>query len=75
MRTRTPDERSILRPIFQLIYDDAHTHLQTKLVTKMKVLEALYIRQCTDILSGLLSPATNIYKPDGKVLINVGSQT
>lgn len=39
--------------LFHKIYDDAHTFVQTKLHTKMTLLEALYIRQCIDLLEGL----------------------
>ncbi|XP_058810344.1 dynein axonemal heavy chain 8 [Phymastichus coffea] len=45
---------SILRELFNQIYDDAHNFLQTKLVTKMTLLESMYIRQCIDLLEGLL---------------------
>lgn len=43
----------ILRTLFHKIYGDAHTFVQTKLQTKMTLLEALYIRQCIDLLEGL----------------------
>jgi len=46
-------EAEVLRALFDSIYDDAHTFLQTKLQTKMILLEALYIRQCIDLLQGL----------------------
>jgi len=43
----------LLRILFDKIYEDAHTFVQTKLQTKMVLLEALYIRQCIDLLQGL----------------------
>lgn len=43
----------MLRTLFHKIYGDAHTFVQTKLQTKMILLEALYIRQCIDLLEGL----------------------
>ncbi|CAL1673547.1 unnamed protein product [Lasius platythorax] len=47
------NEAGVLRMLFHKIYDDAHTFVQTKLHTKMTLLEALYIRQCIDLLEGL----------------------
>ncbi|XP_014480405.1 PREDICTED: dynein heavy chain 8, axonemal [Dinoponera quadriceps] len=46
-------EADILRTLFHKIYGDAHTFVQTKLQAKMTLLEALYIRQCIDLLEGL----------------------
>jgi len=43
----------VLRALFYKIYEDAHTFVQTKLQAKMMLLEALYIRQCIDLLEGL----------------------
>lgn len=43
----------MLRMLFNKIYGDAHTFVQTKLHAKMTLLEALYIRQCIDLLEGL----------------------
>lgn len=43
----------MLRALFHKIYGDAHTFVQTKLQTKMMLLEAVYIRQCIDLLEGL----------------------
>ncbi|CAK9824517.1 Dynein axonemal heavy chain 8 [Anthophora retusa] len=48
----------VLRPLFHKIYEDAHTFVQTKLPVKMKLLEAIYIRQCIDLLEGLLGTST-----------------
>ncbi|XP_055595824.1 dynein axonemal heavy chain 8 [Uranotaenia lowii] len=50
------DTADILRKFFNKIYDDLHTFVQTRLDAKMKILEAIYIRQCCDILQGLLKP-------------------
>jgi len=47
------NEAGVLRTLFHKIYGDAHTFVQTKLHTKMTLLEALYIRQCIDLLEGL----------------------
>ncbi|KAL6445584.1 hypothetical protein ACFW04_000844 [Cataglyphis niger] len=46
-------EAEVLRMLFNKIYGDAHTFVQTKLHAKMILLEALYIRQCIDLLEGL----------------------
>ncbi|XP_076295220.1 dynein heavy chain 8, axonemal kl-3 [Lasioglossum baleicum] len=53
-RKRSATEVSALRNLFTKIYNDAHTFVQTKLPVKMKLLEAIYIRQCIDLLEGLL---------------------
>lgn len=47
------NEANALRKLFHKIYQDAHTFVQTKLQTKMTLLEAIYIRQCIDLLEGL----------------------
>lgn len=44
----------IIRPFFHEVYGHIHLFLQTKLKAKMPIREALYIRQCCDILDGLL---------------------
>lgn len=44
----------ILRTLFHKIYDDALKFVLTKLQAKMAILEALYIRQTADLLTGLL---------------------
>ncbi|XP_026831330.1 dynein heavy chain 8, axonemal [Ooceraea biroi] len=53
LKTCSPNEAEVLRTLFRKIYGDAHTFVQTKLQTKMTLLEALYIRQCIDLLEGL----------------------
>lgn len=37
------------------IYDDVFVFVKSKCTAKMFILEALYIRQCLDVLEGLLS--------------------
>lgn len=44
----------ILNNLFNKIYNDAHLFVQTRLPVKMAILEAMYIRQCIDLLDGLL---------------------
>ncbi|XP_058453053.1 dynein axonemal heavy chain 8 [Malaya genurostris] len=56
LKTKSPDIADTLRKYFQKIYDDLHSFVQTKLTAKMKILESIYIRQCCDILEGLLVP-------------------
>lgn len=55
LRTRDEHEAQVLRELFHKIYGDAHVFVQTKLISKMTLLEALYIRQCIDLLTGLLA--------------------
>ncbi|XP_076166225.1 dynein heavy chain 8, axonemal kl-3 [Ptiloglossa arizonensis] len=61
---RQPLEVETLRNMFNQIYDDAHTFVQTKLHAKMVLLETIYIRQCIDLLEGLLGED----KESGKIL-------
>ncbi|XP_036143732.1 dynein heavy chain 8, axonemal [Monomorium pharaonis] len=53
LRKCSSNEARVLRTLFDQIYGDAHTFVQTKLQAKMMILEALYIRQCIDLLEGL----------------------
>nr|CAI5817756.1 unnamed protein product [Callosobruchus analis] len=53
-RKRPAQEADSLRILFHKVYGDLHTFVQTKLKAKMFVREALYIRQCYDILQGIL---------------------
>lgn len=53
--TRPPNQVKIFGKFFDKIYGDLHTFVQTKLEAKMKLLEAIYIRQSCDILMGLLN--------------------
>ncbi|KAJ2947929.1 hypothetical protein O0L34_g9722 [Tuta absoluta] len=61
-KTRSQKEADVLRAAFVKIYDDVHSFVQQKLPAKMKILEAIYIRQCVDVLTGLLE----IPIPQGK---------
>lgn len=54
LKTRPQAEADIIRTLFGKCYDDLHTYVQTRLKAKMFVREAFYIRQCTDILQGIL---------------------
>lgn len=58
LKKRPKEEADMLKEFFDKIYDDLHTFVQTKLKAKMKILEALYIRQCCDVLEGLLPTGT-----------------
>lgn len=49
----------IITNLFKKIYEDLNVYVQTKLTPKMRILDALYIRQCTDILEGLLLETPN----------------
>ncbi|OAD58895.1 Dynein heavy chain 8, axonemal [Eufriesea mexicana] len=62
-KRQPPAQAEVLNNLFNKIYDDAHTFVQTRLPVKMNLLEAIYIRQCIDLLEGLLT--TN---KDSKVL-------
>ncbi|XP_022821404.1 dynein heavy chain 8, axonemal-like [Spodoptera litura] len=54
LKTLEPRQSEVLRKAFNKIYGEVHDFVQTKLTVKMKLLEAIYIRQCIDVLSGLL---------------------
>ncbi|XP_052892579.1 dynein axonemal heavy chain 8 [Anopheles moucheti] len=56
LKTKPADQSDLLRRLFLKIYNDLHEFVQTKLKAKMKILEAIYIRQCCDLLEGLLAP-------------------
>lgn len=43
-----------MRNFFNKIYGDLHTFVQARLLAKMAIIEAIYIRQCCDILQGLI---------------------
>jgi hypothetical protein len=47
------NEEIVLRELFDKIYDDAYQFVRSKLITKMVLLESMYIRQCIDLLQGL----------------------
>ena len=44
----------MLRPLFEAFYEETQRFMLTRLHAKMHILEALYIRQCTDVLQGLM---------------------
>ncbi|KAL5281346.1 hypothetical protein ACFFRR_005004 [Megaselia abdita] len=55
VRQRPDAEAEVFKRCFDAVYDDVHTYLQTRLFAKMKILEAIYIRQMLDILDGILT--------------------
>uniref|UniRef100_A0A1I8M6Y8 AAA+ ATPase domain-containing protein n=1 Tax=Musca domestica TaxID=7370 RepID=A0A1I8M6Y8_MUSDO len=59
VRRQPPFEQDVFRRCFTAIYDEAHLYLQTKLIAKMKILEAIYIKQLLEIMDGLLSDCSN----------------
>lgn len=54
LRTRSQQEGDALRPMFGKIYSDAQDFVLQKLKPKMFIREAVYIRQCYDVLQGIL---------------------
>lgn len=54
LRDKTPGECDVFRRCFQAVYSDALEFVQTKLLAKMRLLEAIYIRQTLDLLDGFL---------------------
>ncbi|XP_023289113.1 dynein heavy chain 8, axonemal, partial [Orussus abietinus] len=52
---RPSSEVEVLRALYNKIFEDSLTFVLTKLNAKMKILEAMYIRQSIDILQGLLT--------------------
>lgn len=44
LKTRDQKEANVLRNAFKKVYDDVHIYVQQKLIAKMKLLEAIYIR-------------------------------
>ncbi|KAF5281562.1 hypothetical protein FQA39_LY05097 [Lamprigera yunnana] len=55
LKKRESREAETFRIFFYKNYNDLHTFMQTKLNPKMTIREALYIRQCCDLLEGLLA--------------------
>uniref|UniRef100_A0AAG5D7L6 AAA+ ATPase domain-containing protein n=1 Tax=Anopheles atroparvus TaxID=41427 RepID=A0AAG5D7L6_ANOAO len=55
-RKSSPELAPLLKRLFDKIYRDLHEFVQTKLQAKIKLVEAIYIRQCCDLLDGLLAP-------------------
>lgn len=60
---QAPDRVKSFKKFFDKIYADLHTFVQTKLEVKMKLLEAIYIRQACDLLVGLLEPGVKYKEP------------
>ncbi|EEB13574.1 ciliary dynein heavy chain, putative [Pediculus humanus corporis] len=54
LKQRPEGEATIIRNLFYKIYEDLQFFVQTKLVAKMAIGAALYIRQCCDVLEGLI---------------------
>lgn len=54
LNTRASQEADHLLNFFNKIYDDVHSFVQIRLKAKMFIREALYIRQCIDVLQGIL---------------------
>lgn len=54
LMNKTPAECDNFRKCFAALYSDALEFLLTKLTPKMKLLEAMYIRQTLDLLDGLM---------------------
>ncbi|XP_072937033.1 dynein axonemal heavy chain 8 [Epargyreus clarus] len=63
LKKRSQKEADSLRNAFNKVYDEVHLYVQQKLPAKMKLLEAIYVRQCIDVLIGLLQ----IEIPGGKL--------
>uniref|UniRef100_A0A1A9WR67 AAA+ ATPase domain-containing protein n=1 Tax=Glossina brevipalpis TaxID=37001 RepID=A0A1A9WR67_9MUSC len=59
LKKQPPAEQDVFQKCYEAIYDDAHVYLQTKLIAKMKILEAIYIKQMLEILDGLLADCSN----------------
>lgn len=53
----------MFRIVFGKIYNDLHSFVQVKLKAKMMVREAFYIRQCYDVLQGILDSEEENRKP------------
>ncbi|CAG9764101.1 unnamed protein product [Ceutorhynchus assimilis] len=54
LKTRQQQEADALRNIFNKCFGDLQIYVQTRLKPKMFIREALYIRQCYDVLQGIL---------------------
>ncbi|XP_060805314.1 dynein axonemal heavy chain 8 [Amyelois transitella] len=63
LKKRGPKEADSIRNAFNKVYNDVHTFVQQRLPAKMKLLEAIYVRQAVDVLTGLLQ----IEIPGGKM--------
>ncbi|KAF5272454.1 hypothetical protein FQR65_LT04922 [Abscondita terminalis] len=54
LKKKPQAEADTLKSFFYKNYDDLHNFMQVKLKPKMAIREALYIRQCCEILEGLM---------------------
>ncbi|XP_046400520.1 dynein axonemal heavy chain 8 [Ischnura elegans] len=54
LKTRPNNEADILWNLFEKIFEDLHLFVKIKLNAKMNILESMYIRQCGDLLDGLI---------------------
>ncbi|XP_030752815.1 dynein heavy chain 8, axonemal [Sitophilus oryzae] len=54
LKKRAQQEADTLRTLFNKSFGDLHGYVQARLKAKMFVREALYIRQCCDVLQGIL---------------------
>ncbi|KAK9893078.1 hypothetical protein WA026_023570 [Henosepilachna vigintioctopunctata] len=54
LKKRSSQESSVFKNLFNSIYDDLQLLVLVKLQPKMFLREAMYIRQCCDVLEGIL---------------------
>ncbi|KAF6214793.1 hypothetical protein GE061_009536 [Apolygus lucorum] len=57
LKKRKAYERNVWRPIFDKIYQEAYELVSQALAPKMRILEAIYIRQTCDLLDGFIPKA------------------
>ncbi|KAB0798200.1 hypothetical protein PPYR_09193 [Photinus pyralis] len=60
LKKRPGGEAEVFRALFNKAYYDLHNFLQVKLKPKMVIREALYIRQCCDMLEGLMASPDDV---------------
>ncbi|XP_017775151.1 PREDICTED: dynein heavy chain 8, axonemal [Nicrophorus vespilloides] len=60
LKTRSFQETEIFRHLFHKIYNDIQNFLIMRLKPKIMIREALYIRQCYDVLEGILDTENDI---------------
>ncbi|KAK5645861.1 hypothetical protein RI129_004325 [Pyrocoelia pectoralis] len=60
LKKRASGEAETFRGFFSRTYYELHNFLQVKLKPKMMIREALYIRQCCDMLEGLLASPDDV---------------
>lgn len=54
LKNKTAQEGELFRRCFQSVYSDTQEFVLTKLLAKMRLLEAMYIRQTLDLLDGFM---------------------